>query len=226
MATTGRAAPAEPARALKMAAGSNGSNAAASRPQIAPALAVESCCDTTVAASPAKPSGRRRNGGRPACAISAPNRGSACVSAASAASRSFSVRIWVSMLDCCGRDGVPDVDLCFQCREACRRCTAASCVSHRARTDICIWAMPIPHCSTTTWRAILAAGCCCASRTSTSSAAVRNTRRRSTRICAGSAFRGQSRCGVRASISTITPRPLPNSKRRGCSIRVSRAAAN
>ncbi len=40
-------------RALMMAPGSNGSKAAASRAQIAPALAVESCCDTTVAASPA-----------------------------------------------------------------------------------------------------------------------------------------------------------------------------
>ncbi len=85
--------PREPrgARARMIAAGSNGSNAAASRPQIAPALAVESCCDTMVAASPAKPSGRRRSGGRPAVAMSAAKRGSALPSAASAVSRSASV---------------------------------------------------------------------------------------------------------------------------------------
>ena len=35
-------------RARMIAAGSTGSNAAASRPQIAPALAVDSCCETTV----------------------------------------------------------------------------------------------------------------------------------------------------------------------------------
>ena len=73
---TVRSAPALP-RARMIACGSNGSKAAASRPQIAPALAVESCCDTTVAARPAKPSGRRRSGGRPAGRISAANRGSA-----------------------------------------------------------------------------------------------------------------------------------------------------
>ncbi len=68
--------------------------------------------------------------------------------------------------------GRPSVSL-SQCREAYRRCTAASCVSHRVRTDICIWAMPIPHCSTPIWRANSAAACCCGSRTSTSSAAAR-----------------------------------------------------
>ena len=71
--------------------------AAASRPQIAPALAVESCCDTIVVARPAKPSGRRRNGGRPAVAISAENRGSAAISAAMPLSRSLSVRMWESL---------------------------------------------------------------------------------------------------------------------------------
>src|SRR6516164_7979762 len=75
------------ARARMMACGSNGSNVAARRAQIAPALAVESCCDTTVAASPANPSGRRRSGGRPPCVKSAAKRASADVKAASAASR-------------------------------------------------------------------------------------------------------------------------------------------
>ena len=39
-------------RARMIAGGSNGSNAAVRRPQIAPALAVESCCETIMAASP------------------------------------------------------------------------------------------------------------------------------------------------------------------------------
>src|ERR1700687_4710081 len=86
-------------RARIIACGSIGSNAAASRPQIAEALAVVSCCETTVATRPAKPSGRRRSGGRPARAINAAKRGSAAVNAASAMSRSVSVRMWVSMLD-------------------------------------------------------------------------------------------------------------------------------
>ena len=58
-----------------------------------------------------------------------------------------------------------------------------SSASRRVRTAICISAMPIRHCSTTTWRAKPAAGCCCASRISTRRAAGRNTRRRSTRTC-------------------------------------------
>ena len=78
-------------RARIMAAGSKGSKAAASRPQMALALAVESCCATMIAARPAKPSGRRRSGGRPAAASSAAKRGSIWPSAASAASRSASV---------------------------------------------------------------------------------------------------------------------------------------
>jgi len=99
------------ARARMMTCGSNGSKAAASRPQIAAALAVESCCDTTVAANPANPSGRRRSAGRPALAINAEKRASALVKAASAASRSLSVRMCVSMLDCIAKYRV-------QCREA------------------------------------------------------------------------------------------------------------
>ena len=78
-------------RARKMSAGTSGSKAAASRPQMALALAVESCCATTMAASPAKPTGRRRSGGRPALATSAAKRGSISPSARSAASRSASV---------------------------------------------------------------------------------------------------------------------------------------
>jgi hypothetical protein len=78
-------------RARRMAAGSNGSKAAASRAQMAPALAVESCCATIMAASAANPSARRRSGGRPAVARSATKRGSAFPSPLSAASRSASV---------------------------------------------------------------------------------------------------------------------------------------
>ena len=69
LAPTDRAAPAAPAWRGAGRSCSSGSNAAASRPQIALALAVESCCATMMAASPAKPSGRRRSGGRPAVAI-------------------------------------------------------------------------------------------------------------------------------------------------------------
>ena len=47
-APTARRARARVARARSTHAGSSGSSAAASRSQIAPALAVESCCDTTI----------------------------------------------------------------------------------------------------------------------------------------------------------------------------------
>ena len=49
------------------------------------ALAVDSCCDTTMAARPANPSGRRRSGGRPAAASASRQRGSAATSPAMAA---------------------------------------------------------------------------------------------------------------------------------------------
>src|ERR1700675_4740009 len=78
-------------RARMIAVGSTGSNAAESRPQIAPALAVDSCCETTVEARPAKPPVRRRSGGLPAFAISAAKRGSAATKASMPRSRSASV---------------------------------------------------------------------------------------------------------------------------------------
>ena len=53
-------------RARNTAVWSSGSSAAWRRPKIALALAIESCCDTTIEASPAKPSARLRSGGRPA----------------------------------------------------------------------------------------------------------------------------------------------------------------
>src|SRR5712692_9036921 len=52
------------ARTRKKAAASSGSSIAVSRPQIAAALAVESCWETTIEASPAKPPSRRRSGDR------------------------------------------------------------------------------------------------------------------------------------------------------------------
>ena len=79
-APTGRCAQLVGARAANRCRGRTGSKAAASRPQIAPALAVESCCDTTIAASPAKPPARRRSGGRPALASTGAMRGSAATS--------------------------------------------------------------------------------------------------------------------------------------------------
>jgi hypothetical protein len=78
-------------RARSTAVWSNGSNAACKRPQIALALAVESCCETTIEARPENPSARRRSGGRPASESACSKRGSALVSDASAASRSASV---------------------------------------------------------------------------------------------------------------------------------------
>ena len=52
-------------------------------------------------------------------------------------------------------------------------------------------------------------------------------RQRSTKICAGSACRGRSRCGGRASILPIIAAAISrSSKRRACSIRVSKAAAS
>src|SRR5262249_37355834 len=79
------------ARARITAAGSSGSSAALSRPQIALALAVDSCCDTTIEASPTNPSARRRSGGRPAPATALAKRGSASIRRAIAVSRSASV---------------------------------------------------------------------------------------------------------------------------------------
>ena len=75
-------------RARRTAAGWSGSNAVLSRPQIAPALAVESCCATMIEASPAKPPARRRSGGCPARANTGASRGSAAMSRLSAISRS------------------------------------------------------------------------------------------------------------------------------------------
>ena len=46
------------------------------RGQIALALAVESCCETTIDARPANPSGRRLKGGRPARDNTVAKRGS------------------------------------------------------------------------------------------------------------------------------------------------------
>ncbi len=68
--------------------------------------------------------------------------------------------------------------------------------------------------------------CCCASRTSTLSAAARNTRRRSTRICAGSAFPGIEPVRRQSEhFDDYTAALSPSSKRRGCFIRASKAAA-
>src|SRR5215475_13930559 len=78
-------------RARRTASDPNGSNAALRRPQIAPALAVETCCDTTMAASPANPPGRRRSGGGPARAEISAKRGSAASSAFSPTAKSASL---------------------------------------------------------------------------------------------------------------------------------------
>ena len=78
-------------RARKIAAGSNGSIAAISRPQIALALAVESCCETIIAASPGETIGsppQRRPAG---LGDDGAKRGSMAPSAARPASRSASV---------------------------------------------------------------------------------------------------------------------------------------
>src|SRR5262249_46733497 len=77
-------------------------SAASSRPQIALALAVESCCDTAIAASPANPSGRLRSGGRPARASASLKRASALISDASARSRAASVMM---------RDVIPRLEI-------------------------------------------------------------------------------------------------------------------
>ena len=72
----------------------SGDSAASSRPKIAAALAVETCCATMIAASPAKPGARRRNGGWPLvltniAATSQPRPSSASVAASSAAGPSI-----------------------------------------------------------------------------------------------------------------------------------------
>ena len=58
-----------PRRRSKPAA-SSGATRASSRPKIALALATETCCETMIAARPAKPGSRRRSGGGPPIAIS------------------------------------------------------------------------------------------------------------------------------------------------------------
>jgi len=64
-------------RARSTAAWSNEAKPSLSRVQIARALAVDSCCETTIEARPANPSARRRNGGRPARERTMLKRGSA-----------------------------------------------------------------------------------------------------------------------------------------------------
>ena len=66
-----RDSPARPrslSESLSNDAGVNGCAIASSRPQIAPALATESCWPTIMRESPLKPAARRRKGGSPASA--------------------------------------------------------------------------------------------------------------------------------------------------------------
>ena len=87
--------PSRSVRARRTASWSNGSNAADSRPQIAAALAVESCCPQTMWASPAKPGSRRRKAGMPAISSTGLRRGSRLISAWTASSRSDWVSRWM-----------------------------------------------------------------------------------------------------------------------------------
>jgi cytochrome bd ubiquinol oxidase subunit I len=63
------------------------------------ALAVESCCDTTIETSPARPPGRRRSGGGPATCTSAAKRGSLAVRAPSPTAISASVSMRYGMMN-------------------------------------------------------------------------------------------------------------------------------
>src|SRR5262249_20392605 len=85
------------ARARRTASWSNGSKAAFSRPQIAPALAVESCWPQTIWASPTKPGSRRRRLGMPAISSTGLSRVSRLTSAWTASSRSDWVSRWMVM---------------------------------------------------------------------------------------------------------------------------------
>ncbi len=61
---------------------SSGAMRASSRPKMALALATDTCCETTIAARPAKPGSRRRSGGGPPTAISVSTKsGSFCAQA-------------------------------------------------------------------------------------------------------------------------------------------------
>src|SRR6186713_37713 len=82
------------ARALRIGSGSNGSNAAVRRPQIAVALAVESCCPVTIAARPAKPRSRCRSAGMPVSSKIGLSRTSCLTRAWTASSRSDWLRRW------------------------------------------------------------------------------------------------------------------------------------
>ena len=66
---------------------SSGAMRASSRPKIALALATDTCCDTMIAASPAKPGSRRRSGGGPPTASSRPTSSGSLARRRSAAAR-------------------------------------------------------------------------------------------------------------------------------------------
>ena len=105
-------------------------------------------------------------------------------------------------------------------RDQCRRLSSAL---RRARTAICIWAMPIRRCSISIWRSSPAAGSCCGSRISTRPAAGRNSRPRLIRISTGSASHGSSRCGGNPGISTTIATRSKGFRPGACFIQVSKA---
>ncbi len=210
-AATARAAPAwRRARAARRRDGT-GSKAAARRPQIAPALAVESCCAQTMAHRPGKPAGRRRRLGRPACVEEIRETRIGRQQPRQCRHR--------DRLRCggCGCHGDPRYEL-----------------AHPAAA-MTMWAMPHPvfrfapspngylHLGHALLRAAQPRHGARGRRAP--AAAHRGHRRdalppgirgrRSTRTSPGSASPGRSRCGARAGISTTTARRWRGSKRTG-----------
>src|SRR3954467_7881796 len=88
------------ARALRIGSGSNGSKAAVRRPQIAEALAVESCWPGRIAARPANPGSRCRSAGMPVSSKIGFSRMSCLTRAWMASSRSDWLLRWMVIREC------------------------------------------------------------------------------------------------------------------------------
>src|SRR5262249_3395446 len=131
--------PSVTARARRIFSGSSGSYAAVRRPQIALALAVESCCATMIWARPANPPGRRRSGARPATATTCSSRRSCRSSWRTPAPTSA----WVSMRSVRAEDGHPIESAgVFQASHGVKNC--ATRVSFVMTTPTCRFA-PSPN---------------------------------------------------------------------------------
>ena len=196
-------------------AASSGAMRASRRPKMALALATDTCCETMIAARPAKPGSRRRRGGGPPIAISVSTRSGSFARKASAAWRKPRlVRDRRSgMIDpfrgaalrarpCAG--ALPYASVFQPCAPTSPR-DLPSCVSPRRRTAFCISATLIRRFATSASPGDERTPAACALKTWTARVASRSTRRRSRRPrLARHSLRGRARAG-RASTRATTP---------------------